>query len=114
MSNLSELLPAGGGGKNVNFVASGSVSNGVAVSLNSDGTVSSGNNTDFLGISDAAISSGASGSITIKGGLKSGLSSLTPNSIYYVQSNGTVSTSSAGVRIGKSLSSTTLNLEFNS
>jgi len=116
MSNLSELLPAGGGGKNVNFVASGSVANGVAVSLNSNGTVSSGNNTDFLGISDAAISSGASGSVTIKGGLKSELSSLTPNSIYYVQADGSVTTVSTApaVRIGKALSSTTLNLEFSS
>ena len=41
MSNLTELLPAGGGGKNVNFVASGTIGNGVTVALNSDGTVSS-------------------------------------------------------------------------
>ena len=72
--------------------------------------------TNFLGITDAAITSGASGSVTIKGGLKSELSSLTPNSIYYAQANGTVSTvtTSPAVRIGKALSSTTLNLEFNS
>jgi len=72
--------------------------------------------TNFLGITDAAISSGASGSVTIKGGLKSELSSLTPNSIYYVQSDGSVTTASTApaVRIGKALSSTTLNLEFSS
>jgi len=72
--------------------------------------------TNFLGITDAAISSGASGSVTIKGGLKSELSSLTPNSIYYVQGNGSISTASTApaVRIGKALSSTTLNLEFSS
>ena len=39
MSNLSELLPAGAGGKNVEFVASGTLPNGTAVVLNSDGTV---------------------------------------------------------------------------
>ena len=39
MSNLSELLPAGGGGKNVNFVASGTLGNGKTVILNSNGTV---------------------------------------------------------------------------
>ena len=39
MSNLSELLPAGGGGKQVNFVASGTIGDGVTVGLNSDGTV---------------------------------------------------------------------------
>ena len=38
MSNLSELLPAGAGGKNVSFVASGTLPNGTAVVLKSDGT----------------------------------------------------------------------------
>ena len=41
MSNLSELLPAGGGQNNFTFTASGAVSNGDAVVLNSDGTVTS-------------------------------------------------------------------------
>ena len=39
MSTLSDLLPAGSGGKNVNFVASGSLPNGQTVGLKSDGTV---------------------------------------------------------------------------
>jgi len=39
MSNLSELLPAGGAGKNVSFVASGTLPNGQAVALKSDGQV---------------------------------------------------------------------------
>jgi hypothetical protein len=39
MSNLSELLPAGGAGKNVSFVASGTLPNGTAVILNANGTV---------------------------------------------------------------------------
>ena len=39
MSNLSELLPAGGGGKNVSFVASGVLPNGQAVVLKSNGQV---------------------------------------------------------------------------
>ena len=33
MSNLSELLPAGGGGKNVDFVASGTIGNGQTVAV---------------------------------------------------------------------------------
>ena len=40
MSNLSDLLPAGGGGKQVDFVASGTLGSGQTVVLNSDGTVS--------------------------------------------------------------------------
>ena len=72
--------------------------------------------TNFIGITDEAISSGATGKATIKGGIKTGLSSLTPNAIYYVQTDGTITTASASpaVRIGKALSSTSINLEYNS
>jgi hypothetical protein len=41
MSNLTDLLPAGAGGKQVSFVASGTLSSGQTVVLNTDGTVSS-------------------------------------------------------------------------
>ena len=41
MSNLSELLPAGGGQNNFTFTASGAISNGDVVVLNGNGTVSS-------------------------------------------------------------------------
>jgi hypothetical protein len=73
------------------------------------------NNTSFIGIADAAISSAASGNITVKGGIAaSGLSSLTPNSDYYVQADGSITTSSAGVKIGKAMSATAINLEYSS
>ena len=39
MTNLTDLLPAGAGGKQVSFTASGAISSGQAVVLNSDGTV---------------------------------------------------------------------------
>jgi hypothetical protein len=69
----------------------------------------------FLGISDAAISSAASGNITIKGGIAAtGLSSLTPASDYYVQGDGTISTVSSSVKAGKALSATAINLEYQS
>ena len=71
--------------------------------------------TNFLGISDAAISSAASGNITMKGGIAStGLSSLTPGSDYYVQDDGTITTVSSDVKAGKALSATVLNLEYTS
>ena len=71
--------------------------------------------TNFIGISDAAISSAASGNITMKGGIAStGLSSLTPGSDYYVQDDGTISTVSSSVKAGKALSATVLNLEYTS
>ena len=70
--------------------------------------------TNFLGISDAAISSAASGNITIKGGIAAtGLSSLTPASDYYVTNAGAIATS-GDVKIGKALSATAINLEYQS
>jgi len=69
---------------------------------------------NFLGISDAAISSAASGNITIKGGIAAtGLSSLTPASDYYVTNAGAIATS-GDVKIGKALSATAINLEYQS
>jgi hypothetical protein len=40
MSNLSELLPVGGGQNTANYVAKGSIGAGIAVTVNYDGTVS--------------------------------------------------------------------------
>ena len=37
---------------------------------------------------------------------------LTPNSVYYVAVDGTISTTSTGLRIGKALSTSSINLEF--
>ena len=39
MSNLTDLLPAGGGGKNINFVASGTLPSGQTVALKTNGQV---------------------------------------------------------------------------
>ena len=47
-------------------------------------------NTDFIGITDAAISDTASGSVTIKGGISTNVTGLTPNQNYYVQTDGTL------------------------
>ena len=74
----------------------------------------SGTNVEkFTGIADATISDGSTGDITLKGGIASnGLSGLTPNSVYYVADDGTISTTSTGTRIGKALSTSSINLEF--
>ena len=39
MTNLSELLPSGGGQNNVQFVAQGTLNNGQTVRLRTDGKV---------------------------------------------------------------------------
>jgi len=72
----------------------------------------SSNNTSFIGISDAAISDTASGSVTIKGGISTNVTGLTPNANYYVQANGTLSTTASDVLAGKALSSTSINLDY--
>ena len=83
----------------------------------SQGAYSSTNltSTNFIGISDAAILDTASGNVTIKGGIAvTGLSSLTPASDYYVQDDGTITTATAGKKIGKAMSATSINLEYQS
>ena len=66
----------------------------------------------FLGISDEAISDTASGNVTIKGGVSTNVSGLTPNSDYYVQPNGTLSTTSSAVLAGRALSATSIDLDY--
>lgn len=65
---------------------------------------------NFVGISSAAISNAASGTITLQGGVSESVSSLTTGSTYYVQTDGTLATTagSPSVEAGKALSSTKL------
>ena len=68
---------------------------------------------NFLGISKGAISNAASGSITIKGGVSSDVSGLTPNTAYYVQNDGSLGTTSTGaVLAGRALSATSIDLDY--
>ena len=93
------------------FNYSGGIGQAIAYSLGSTNVTAS----NFLGISDAAISSAASGNITIKGGIAAtGLSSVPPASDYYVQDDGTITTVSSDVKAGKALSATAINLEYTS
>lgn len=72
------------------------------------------NSSNFIGITDAAISDTASGNVTIKGGISTSVTGLTPASDYYVQDDGTISTVSSSVKAGKALSATAINLEYTS
>jgi hypothetical protein len=71
------------------------------------------NVSEFVGITDQAIASGASGSVVVQGGVGAGQTSLTIGSTYYVQADGTISTvsTSPAVNIGKALSATTILLK---
>ena len=66
--------------------------------------------TNFLGTSDAAVSDTATGTITLKGGISTNQSGLTIGSDYYVQDDGTLSTTTSTVKAGRALNATTLKL----
>jgi len=105
---------------NNKFVAAYSLNSGkgnAAVITTGRDEVTNLTSTNLLGISDAAISDTASGNITVKGGIAAtGLTSLTPASDYYAQTDGTISTvtTSPAVKLGRALSATSIDLEYQS
>ena len=71
----------------------------------------SSNNTDFVGITDEAISSAASGSVVVQGGVNGKVTGLTIGTDYYVQTDGTLNTTVTTVPAGRALSTTSILLE---
>ena len=69
------------------------------------------NNASFVGITDQVIANGASGKVIVQGGVNSKVTSLTIGSDYYVQINGTLSTTTSTVPAGRALSTTSILLE---
>ncbi len=69
------------------------------------------NYTSFIGITDQAIADGASGKVVVQGGVSEKVTGLTANTDYYVQSNGSISTTASSVPAGKALSSTSILLK---
>jgi len=68
------------------------------------------NVSDFVGITTEAIASGATGTVTVSGGVSTNQSSLAIGSTYYVQADGTISTvsTSPAVLVGEAVSATSL------
>jgi hypothetical protein len=69
------------------------------------------NNTDFIGITDQAIADTATGAVIVQGGVSEKVTGLTTGSDYYVQDDGTLSTTVSSVPAGRALSSTSILLE---
>jgi len=67
-----------------------------------------------IGIANAAISDGASGGVTLKGGIVTSLSNLTIGTDYYLQTDGSVGTTATAFKLGRALSATTIDLEYQS
>jgi len=68
------------------------------------------NVSDFIGIAAGAISDTATGNINVKGGINEAQTGLTIGSDYYVQVDGTLSTTSSSVKVGQAISATTINM----
>ena len=64
----------------------------------------------FIGLADAAISDTATGKINVKGSINSKQTSLTIGSDYYVQADGTLSTTLSSVKVGQAVTATTINM----
>lgn len=92
------------------FVATGAIASGDVVALRSDGTVEviNGSNAEsWIGIADADIADGASGAISLKGDVNNQQTGLSTNSIYYLATDGSLTTTPTnyGV-IGRAVSAT--------
>jgi len=73
-------------------------------------TAASTNVSSFVGITEAAISNTATGTVTLQGGINTKVTGLTIGSTYYVQDNGTLGTGSTSIVAGEALSATSINL----
>jgi len=67
-------------------------------------------NTDFIGLAAEAISDTATGAVNVYGGINEAQTGLTIGSDYYVQDDGSISTTSSAVKIGQAISATTINM----
>ena len=84
----------------------GNSNNGTALTYDQSGFLSS----NFVGITEAAISDTATGTVTLQGGINTKVTGLTVGSTYYVQDNGTLGTGSTSIVAGEALSTTSINL----
>jgi len=68
--------------------------------------------TNFIGITAEAISSAATGSVNVYGGINEVQTGLTIGSDYYVQADGTITTTSTSpaIKVGQAISATTINM----
>ena len=69
------------------------------------------NSADFVGITDQAIANTATGAVIVQGGVSEKVSGLTTGSDYYVQADGSLSTTVSSVPAGRALSTTSILLE---
>jgi hypothetical protein len=74
-------------------------------------TTPNSNYTSFIGITAEAISSAATGPVNVYGGINAVQTGLTIASDYYVQVDGSLSTTTSTVKAGQAVSATTINMK---
>ena len=86
---------------------------GQALVFQAAGTVTTSNSADFIGITAEAISSAATGAVNVYGGINAVQTGLTIASDYYVQADGSLSTTSTSpaIKVGQAISATTINMK---
>ena len=91
----------------------------VVVQRNSNGTIYANlyqndyidsNYASFIGITAGAISDTATGAVNVYGGINEAQTGLTIGSDYYVQADGSLSTTASAVKVGQAISATTINM----
>ena len=93
------------------FTATGSITAGQVVALRTDGNVevvSASNVANWIGVSTQTVTNGNTLKVTILGGINTNLTGLTIGSVYYVQNDATISTSSGSYKIGRAIATTKL------
>ena len=68
------------------------------------------NSASFIGITAEAISDTATGAVNVYGGINEAQTGLTIGSDYYVQADGSLSTTASAVKVGQAISATTINM----
>ena len=68
------------------------------------------NSADFIGITAEAISDTATGAVNVYGGINEAQTGLTIGADYYVQDDGSLSTTASSVKVGQAISATTINM----
>ena len=108
----SDAIAGAGGG--TEFVASGALTSGEVVSLNADGSVSVVTGSiiqHWIGISQDTVVDAEAVKVTTIGGVDDNQSGLTTGTEYFVDGDGSLTTTDTGYPIGKALSATDILIE---
>ena len=95
----------------VTYTNGGNSSHGTSAVVQLADNVTNLTATNLIGITSEATSSGGTAKINTWGGINEAQTSLTIASDYYAQTDGTITTATAGQKVGTAISATTINMK---